>query len=102
VSAQHIDNLPLFPAQPPDSFENRQVSFTCAVMFQTLPSTYPNASIRRDAARERVNQRGLADARFSCNKYDLTFSSKHLVKQALHPRQCFVASDDSLSCDAQR
>ena len=104
MSAQHIDNLLLLSAQPPDSFENRQVSFTRPVLFQTLPSTYPNVPIRSDAPRERVDQSGLADACFSGNKYDLTFSSKHLLKPASHPRQCFVASDNSLRriCGTQR
>jgi hypothetical protein len=96
VSAQHIDNLPLLSTQPPDRFQNRQVSLARAVLFQALPSTDPNAPIRRDAPRERVDQSGLADAGFSGNKYDPTFSSKHLLEPASHPRQRRVASDNSL------
>ena len=96
MSAQHIDYLPLFPAQLPDSFKNRQVSLTRPVVFQTLPSTYPNASIRSDAPRERVNQSGLADASFTRNKYDLPFSSEHLLQPASHPRQGFITPNDSL------
>jgi hypothetical protein len=101
VSAQHIDNLPLFPAEPPDRFKNWQVSLPGSVVFKTLPSTYPNASIRGDAPSERVNQSSLADAGFSRDEYDLAFSCKHLVKPASHPRQCSVALDHCLRYPAQ-
>src|SRR2546422_411675 len=96
MRSQHIDKLTLLPAQTPDSFQNRQVSFARPILFQTLPSTYPNTPIRSDASRERVDQSGLADACFSCDKYDLTLSSKHLLEPAFHPRQCVVALDNSL------
>jgi len=104
VSPQRIDNLSLLSAQAPDSFENWQVSLTRSVLLQTLPSTYPNVAISSYAPRESVDQSGLADPCFSCNKYYLTFSSQHLLKPASHPRQRFVASDNSLRriCGAQR
>ena len=82
----HIDNLLLLSTQPPNRFQNRQVCLTGPVLFQTLSSTYPNAAIRSDASRERVDQRGLADARFACNKYDLTFSSQASSRSQLRIR----------------
>src|SRR5262245_46683773 len=103
MRAQYIDNLPLFSTQPPDGFEHWQVSFTRPVLFQALPSTYPDAPRGRYAPRERVNQSGLADAGFSGNEYDLTFSSERRLQPASQPRQYFVASDNSLSgiCSVQ-
>src|ERR1044071_535379 len=95
MSAQQIDHLLVLSTQPPDSVENWQVSLACPVLFKTLPSTYPNASIRSYAPRERVNQSGLADARLSCNKHYLTSSAEHLLKPASHPRQRLVAPDDT-------
>jgi hypothetical protein len=85
MSAHHIHNLPLLSTQPPDSFQNGQVSLTRPVLFQTLTSAYADAPIGSDAPRERVNQGRLADARFSCHKYDLPFSSKGLLKPRLQP-----------------
>jgi hypothetical protein len=96
VSAKHIHNLRVLSTQTPDRFQNGQVSLTGPVLFQTLPSTYPNVSIRSYTPSERVDQSGLTDACFPDNKYDLTFSSKHFLKPASHPRQRFVASDNSL------
>jgi hypothetical protein len=104
VNAQHIDNLPLLSTQTSESFKNWQVSLTRPVLFQTLPSTYPDAPIRSDTPRERVDQSRLADAGFSGNKYYLALTNEHLRKPASHPRQRFVASDNSLRriCDTQR
>jgi hypothetical protein len=96
VNAQKIDDLPLFSTQPPDSFKNRQVSFARPVLFQALASNDPYVPIRSDASHKRVDESGLADAGFSCDKYDLTFSSKHLVHPASHPRQWCVSPDNSL------
>ena len=92
----------LFPAQPSDGFKHREVRLTGAVVFEALPSTYPNALIRSDASRERVNQCSLADAGFSGNEYDLAFSCKHLVEPSPHPRQCSVAFDHSPYSAVQR
>src|SRR5215510_3945264 len=97
MSAQHIHNPALLATQPSDRFENWQISFTGPVLFQTLPSANPNALIRSDTPRERVDQRSLADACFSCNKDDLPFPSKHLFEPGLHQRQCFVAPHNSRS-----
>ena len=62
MSAQHFENLLLLSTQPPDSFQNWQVSFTRPVMLKTLPSPHPNPTIRSYAPRERVDQGGLAGA----------------------------------------
>jgi hypothetical protein len=86
VSAQHIDDLTVLSAQTPNSFQNRQGRLTRPVLFQTLASTYSNASIRRYALGERIDQGGFADPRFSFNKNYLTGSAKHPLKPASHPR----------------
>ena len=95
MSAQHRDQFFFLPTQPPESFKKRQVSFARPVLFQTLTSTYANAP-RSYGPRERVDQCGFANARFSCNKYYLSFSSQHLVEPTPHSRQGFVASDNSI------
>src|SRR4030095_878228 len=96
MSAQSIDDLRLLSTQPTDRVENRQICFASPVLFQTLTSCNPNAPISSDALDEHVNQSGLADASFTRNKYDLPFSSEHLLQPTSHPRQGFITSNDSL------
>ena len=95
VRAQHIDDLLVFPAQPTDSLENRQVSLTRPILFQTLSSSYPNA--RTDTAGECVDEGSFADTCFSRNKNDVTLSCQSLFDPASQPGQCFVAANESLS-----
>src|SRR5215470_754188 len=97
MSAQHIDGLRVLSTQPSDRFKNRQIRFTRSVLFETLSSANPNAPIRRNGSGERVDEGSFAYAGFAGNEYDLTFSSKHLFKPATHPRECFVASNNSWS-----
>src|SRR5262245_43783109 len=97
MSAQNIDDLHLISTQPTDRVENGQIRFASPVLFQTLTSSNPNAPISSDALGERVNQSGLADAGFTRNKYDLPFSSEHLLQPASHPQQGFITSNDSLT-----
>ena len=95
MSAQHIDNLRLLSTQPPDSFENRQVSFTRPVLLQTLSAANTNRSVSRNHARESVDEGRLPDAGFAGYKYYLTFSCEHLLKPGVHARQGFVAPYNS-------
>ena len=90
MSPQHIHNLHVFPAQPSDGFENRQVGLARPILFQTLSSRYAN--LGSDAACKCVDESSLADTRFSRNKNDVTFSCQGLLDPASQSRQCFVAT----------
>src|SRR5262245_2932091 len=96
MCAKYIDNPPLLSTQSANGLENRQISLTRPVMFQTLPAANPNTPIRSDAPCERVDQSGLADTRLSCNKYDLAFPLEHLFEPAPHPRDCFAATHNAV------
>src|SRR5215510_1947099 len=94
MRTQNLDNLCLTSTEPPDRFEHRQVSFSGAVLLQTLPSANPHTRIGRDAACERVNQRGFADSGFAGNEDYLPFSSEHLSIPALHKREWFATANN--------
>src|ERR1044072_2039033 len=96
MTAEYINDLLMLATQPSNSLEDRQVSFTGPVLFQTLTASYPNVLIGLDRSREGVNQSSFANACFSSNKDDLTFTRKHLFKRASHPRQHVLASDELL------
>src|SRR5262249_40491881 len=77
AGAKPIDDLAMLSAQLPDGFENRQIGFAGTVLFQALTATYAYGSIGSNAASESINQDSLADACFSGDENDLTFSIEH-------------------------
>src|SRR5262249_33388444 len=94
VLPQYLDNLLVFATQPSDGFENRQIGFAGAVLFQTLSSANPDAAIRTDRPSEGVDQCSLSNPCFAGAKDYLSFAGQHLVAPATHERQRFVTTDN--------
>src|ERR1044071_9064920 len=94
MHSQYIDHLWMLAAQPSDNVEDWQVSFTGSVMFQTLPSTYPDVAFGTDNLRERIHQSCLADTCFSCNEYQLTLSPAHLLKAFSQPGHGIITTNN--------
>jgi hypothetical protein len=96
VITKDIDDLLLLSTQPADRVENGQVGLTRPVLFQALPSSNPNVSIRRNAPRKGIDQNRLADAGFTGNKCDLTLSLQASSPAGFHLRQHPITADNSL------
>jgi hypothetical protein len=96
VCAKHVDKLLVLSAQTADSFQNRKVGLAGSILFQTLSAADPDIPVRSEASGKGIDERRLANAGFSGNKYDLTLTSKHFPDPASHSRQGVFATDDPL------
>src|SRR5262250_1103301 len=94
MQSQYIDHLWMLAAQPSDNVEDWQISFTGSVMFQTLPSTYPDVPFSANNLRERIHKSCLADTRFSRDENELTLSSAHLLKAPSQPGQGIITTNN--------
>src|SRR5215813_1190539 len=65
MRSQDVDDFLVLSAQSADSFENREVGFTRAVLLQTLASRNAYGSIGSDVAGKSIYQGSLTNARFS-------------------------------------
>ncbi len=85
----------LLTTQTPDRFEDRQVSFTRAVLFPALAPSESYLRIKTNVPRERIDEGRLADAGFTRHKHDLPLSTEHLLERTSHYGERFIASDKS-------
>ncbi|HQR38650.1 MAG TPA: hypothetical protein PLF26_09630 [Blastocatellia bacterium] len=95
MRAQDIEDLRVVAAQPSDGLQKRQVGFTRPILFQTLTPSDPNAEVGNDAACERVDKRGLANAGLARDEDDLALSTEHPIEPAVHACERAVAPDHS-------
>jgi hypothetical protein len=96
VCAKHVDKLLVLPAQTADRFQNRKVGLAGSILFQTLSAADPDIPVRSEASGKGIDDRRLANAGLSGNKYDLTLTSQHLPDPASHSRKGFFSPDNPL------
>ena len=82
VQPQDLDRRGVVPAQLPDRVEDRQIRFAHPVLGQALPAAEPAVRLAGHRARERLQQRRLADAGLSRHEHHLALAAARPVEPA--------------------